>query len=235
VRCIFLALLLLGCGDDVSFSVNMHPRFVRQPFKDAGVDALYRSKNVNLYALGDSILDGAGASDVAHQVQSLMALSYPGIITDASAGGRDLRFYAVDAARRTQVVGIIAAINPKVTEVWINLMVNDYTNADWNPTDYTAAYAAFVDELHVALPSATIYCQTATYRHDPTPNNALGFNLQDYRDAAEAALLDRPGIRLVPGRYFADIADADMSDVVHFNDSGNAKYATAIAGTVDWP
>jgi hypothetical protein len=229
-----IILLLASCGDDVGFGVNMHPRFGQVPFVDAGVDALYRSRHVNFYAFGDSILDGAGASDAAHQVQSILALRYPGIITDASAGGRDLRFYAVDAARRTQVVGIIAAINPKVTDVWINLMVNDYTNATWNPTDYTAAYVAFVDELHAAVPSATIYCQTATYRHDPTPNNALGFNLQDYRDAAEDALLDRPGVRLIPGRYFADITDADMSDVVHFNDAGNLKYADAITGAVNW-
>jgi lysophospholipase L1-like esterase len=191
-----------------------------------------RPRLTGLFTLGDSILAGAQASSPERRVGALLRASYPGTITDASAGGRTLYFYAHDEARRAQLVARIASGKP--SEVWLALGVNDYTAASWTAGAYGQAYARLVDDLRVVLPGSKIFCQSPLWRHDPTPPNRHGDTLADFREAARVACEGKPDVIHVDGLRLGCLGKADMADVVHLNDAGQARYATAIRTIIGW-
>jgi lysophospholipase L1-like esterase len=121
-------------------------------------------------------------------------------------------------------VSRIADFNPSV--IWLAIGTNDYGLNKWAAAAFGAAYAAILDKLHAAMPSAVIYAQTPLLRADEAAN-ASGSTLGDYRTQIATAVSTRTSFAtLVDGT--AIMTTASLSDGVHPTTAGHLLYANYV-------
>lgn len=187
-------------------------------------DGLSPSNRLLVY--GDSIASGAFASN--HQSESWIALVRAAYAPDTLAveawGYRALYDDAHDATARAAFVSLLASYAPAI--IWLAIGTNDYGLNKWSASAFGTAYAALLDDLHTALPSAAIYCQTPLLRTNEASNGS-GSTTGDYRTAIATAQSTRSSYAtLVDGT--AIMTTASLTDGVHPSTAGHALYASAV-------
>ncbi len=178
-----------------------------------------------LLLYGDSIAVGADATDPATEGWGyLISEDWMGQVIQEAFGYRSLNDDASDSTARAAFVAKVAAASPSA--VWLAIGTNDYGLNKWSAASFGTAYAALLDDLHTALPSATIYCQTPIVRSTETANGS-GSTLGNYRTQISTAQSSRTGYAvLVDGT--AILTTGDLDDGVHPTTAGHALYYAAV-------
>lgn len=175
---------------------------------------------------GDSITVGGNATTPAAQgyVPLVRAAYAPDSVAVEGWGYRALYDDCVDATARAAFVAKVVAWAPE--RLWMAIGTNDYGLNKWTAAAFGTAYAALLDDLHAALPSATIFAQTPLLRTTETANGS-GSTLGDYRTAIATAVSTRTAYAtLVDGT--AIMTTASLADGVHPTTAGHALYASAV-------
>lgn len=179
-----------------------------------------------LLIYGDSISVGSFGSPVTQNAWATLvrAAAEPDSVAVEGWGFRSLYDDAANGTLRAAFVSVMAAYAP--SKIWLAIGTNDYGLNRWAAAAFGTAYAAFLDDLHAALPSATIYCQTPILRTTETANGS-GSTLGDYRTQIGTAQSTRSAYAtLVDGTAF--MTTASLTDGVHPSTAGHALYATAV-------
>lgn len=179
---------------------------------------------------GDSITVGGNATTPTGQgYPALVRAAYaPDSVAVEAYGYRSLKDDAIDATARAAFVAKIVAYAPE--RIWLAIGTNDYGLNKWTAANFGTAYAALLDDLHTALPSATIFCQTPLLRTTETANGS-GSTLGDYRTQIATAVSTRTGYAtLVDGT--AIMTTASLADGVHPTTAGHGLYATYVRGVL---
>lgn len=175
---------------------------------------------------GDSIAVGAYADPVhedAWAIQVRRAYSPDSVVIEAQ-GNRSLHDDCNTAGLRAAFVAKIVALAP--ARIWLAIGTNDYGLNKWSAASFGTAYAALLDDLHTALPSATIWAQTPLLRTTETANGS-GSTLGDYRTQISTAVSTRTAYcTLVDGT--AIMTTASLTDGVHPSSAGHTLYADAV-------
>lgn len=179
-----------------------------------------------LVIYGDSIASGHQGSPLTGSAWATKVRTSSG--SDSVAveawGYRSLYDDCANGTLRAAFVSLIAAYAP--AKIWLAIGTNDYGLNKWSAASFGTAYAALLDDLHTALPSATIYCQTPILRTTETANGS-GSTLGDYRTQIGTAQSTRSAYAtLVDGTAF--MTTASLTDGVHPSTAGHALYATAV-------
>lgn len=178
---------------------------------------------------GDSITAGAFADPVHEDgwaIQVRRAYAPDSLVIEAQ-GSRSLYDDCNTAPLRAAFVAKIVALAP--ARIWLAIGTNDYGLNKWSAASFGTAYAALLDDLHTALPSATIFAQTPLLRTTETANGS-GSTLGNYRTQITTAVSTRTAYcTLVDGT--AIMTTASLTDGVHPSSAGHALYA-AYAQTV---
>lgn len=136
-------------------------------------------------------------------------------------GTRSLFDDANTSFLQDRFVSRIADFSPSV--IWLAIGTNDYGLNKWAAAAFGTAYAAVLDKLHAALPSAVIYAQTPLLRTTETANGS-GSTLGNYRTQIANAVSTRTSFAtLVDGT--AIMTTASLVDGVHPSTAGHALYA----------
>jgi len=186
-----------------------------------------------LFVYGNSIASGGNATSTPIDAwDSLLRADYTDILIDAY-GFRTLWDNANTALLRAALVARIAATAP--TLIWLAIGTNDYALNKWSAAAFGAAYAALLDDLHAALPSATIYCQTPILRVAPASEapNGSGSTLGDYRTQIATAQSTRgPWAALVDGTAIVAAGPDYDADGIHLTTTGHATYYASVKTTL---
>lgn len=175
---------------------------------------------------GDSITIGQDSSPVG---QNAWAMLVRAAKTDhqfslEAWGTRSLFDDASSAFFQDQLVARLKEFNPSV--IWLAIGTNDYGLNKWAASAFGTAYAAVLDKLHAAMPSAVIYAQTQLLRSDESAN-ASGSTLGDYRTQISTAVSTRTAYAtLVDGT--AIMTTASLVDGVHPSTAGHLLYANYV-------
>ena len=194
-----------------------------------------------LVLVGDSILTGFLVSNFFTKSQTaLLRLDFPttgtGGVATHCAGTDSLN--NINATGMAAIVAQIAAACDGTSSniIWIALGTNDYGASPTSAATFQANYASFVDQLHAAVPGATIICQSPIQRIAPSTEAANGFGntLGDYRTAINTVVSTRTGFcTYVEGAAGAIVSNVNMaSDGIHLLDAGAAQYKAFIKTTL---
>lgn len=174
---------------------------------------------------GDSIAVGDGSLYPTSQAWPVLLRADLPVAVEAW-GYRSLYDDANTAELRAALVAQLASFAPGA--VWLAIGTNDYGLNKWAAAAFGAAYAALLDDLHTALPDATIYCQTPLLRGTETANGS-GSTLGDYRTQIATAQSTRTDWAvLVDGTAMLELTDLS-ADQIHPTTAGHALYAAAVA------
>lgn len=127
------------------------------------------------------------------------------------------------------IVNHIAAVHP--TDIWCQLGVNDYLNANWTAVNFGTAYAATLDALHARLPSAQIYVQTLTNTQEESTANAQGDLPSAFRTQQTNACNARSWCILVDGTTM--FPSSCLIDGVHPAGDCEIGYARAVLSILE--
>lgn len=210
---------------------------------DSNTTLMARPANTNRITLyGDSITSGADDSDPprhswAAQVRAARYAQNGSPVNLVAWGSRALYDDANTSQLRAALVAEIALLSPSI--VWLAIGTNDYgiSGGKWSAASFGTAYAALLDDLHTALPSAAIYCAAPIARIAPASEaaNSFGSTLGDYRTQISNAAAARPS--------YATYADATSwvsagnmnTDGIHPLAAGHTEYATQVKATLGIP
>jgi lysophospholipase L1-like esterase len=193
----------------------------------------------HLTVYGDSIPSGADSTGTKDGwVQRLREAreANDGSTTNLVAWGyRALYDDANTSQLRAALVAEIASQSPAL--IWLAIGTNDYGLAPWTAAAFGTAYGALLDDLHAALPSAAIYCQSPIDRISPAAEtaNALGSTMANYRTQISNAASARPGYcTYVTGVGMVSSGNYD-TDGVHPLTAGHTEILTAIKSVLGVP
>jgi len=197
----------------------------------AAMTAVSESPTNRLVIYGDSIAVGANSTVPPKDGWAVLLRAERG--TDSTMveayGYRSLHLDASDSTKRAAFVAKIQAMSPSI--LWIAIGTNDYGLTKWTDTQFGAAYAALLDDLHAAMPSLVIYCQTPIVRTGEPTANGNGLYLSDFRTAISNAVSSRSAwATLIDGT--AILTTSDLADGVHPTTAGHATYAAFVAGVL---
>jgi hypothetical protein len=219
---------IVGCFVDAVFI----------PARDAVTDAPLVDGPI-LVGVGDSILSGllpAYTSEPSEDGGSqIVRRRWPGsMIIDATASNCFQPTIATAAARAAYIAKLVAA---GCTSLWIEHGLNDYLVGTWvNVGAFQTAYAAFVDELTLAVPGILIYCQTPIFQQNEAAVNTKGELLSQYRTAitnvANARLFSAAAGRcvLIAGTAIMPYNATNFADSYHPSAIGHGIYGDYISG-----
>lgn len=200
--------------------------FIQTLRANAAVTQVHLSPVNRLLVYGDSISCGGNATTVMSDAWAVKvrAASYPNSVAFEGWGYRSLWDDASDSTKRAAFVANLVAYAP--VKIWLAIGTNDYGLNKWSAAAFGAAYAALLDGLHAALPSATIYCQSPILRSTETANGS-GSTMGNYRTQISTAASARSGYcTFVDGTAF--MTTGSLADGVHPTSAGHALYATAV-------
>lgn len=178
-----------------------------------------------LLLYGDSIT--AGYSDSTNNGQKAYGslLRNAGRATMMEAYGyRALKDDATDSVARAAFVSRITGYAPNA--IWLAIGTNDYGLNRWSATSFGTAYAALLDDLHAALPSVPIFCQTPLVRSSEGSNSFTN-TLTEYRSQISTICTARPWTTLVDGTQI--LTTSDLADGIHPSTAGHVKYENFVA------
>ena len=207
-------------------SATLFGTYVVRVESDAELTQVNLTPTNRMLVYGDSIASGYGATPCSENGwASIVRQAYsPDSLAVEAWGYRSLYYDANTAGLRAAFVAAIAAYSP--SSIWLAIGTNDYGLNKWSAASFGTAYAALLDDLHTALPSATIYCQTPLLRTTETANGS-GSTLGDYRTQIGTAVSTRTAYAtLVDGTAF--MTTASMLDGLHPNTAGHALYGAAV-------
>ena len=183
-----------------------------------------------LLIYGDSIAVGADATNPATEGWGyLISEDWAGQTIQEAYGSRSLNDDASDSTARAAFVAKVAAASPSA--VWLAIGTNDYGLNKWTAANFGTAYAALLDDLHTALPSATIYCQTPLTRFSPASEaaNGSGSTLGNYRTQIATAQAARSSYcTLVAGPNVITDSALMNTDGIHPLATGHATIYAAV-------
>ena len=177
---------------------------------NAPMDRVTVAQSNRLVIYGDSISVGANATIAARDGWAMLVRGA--------------------ASYRAAFVAKIVAWNP--AKFWMCIGTNDYGLNRWTAANFGTAYAALLDDLHTALPSMQIYCQTPLLRSVETANGS-GSTLGNYRTQITTAVSTRAWATLVDGT--AIMTTGSLADGVHPTDAGHVLYAAAVKTVLGIP
>lgn len=187
-----------------------------------------------LLIYGDSIAVGADATNPATEGWPyLISTNWPGQTIVEAFGYRSLNDDAVDSTARAAFVAKVAAAAPAA--IWLAIGTNDYGLNTWSAASFGTAYAALLDDLHTALPSALIYCQTPLTRFSPASEaaNGSGSTLGAYRTQITTAQAARTGYcTLVDGTAMITSSAEMDTDGIHPLTTGHATAHAYVKGVL---
>lgn len=192
----------------------------------ASMTAVSSSPTNRLVVYGDSISVGANSTVPPRDAWAVLVRTARGTASTVvdGYGYRSLYLDASSAGVRASFVAAIQALSPSI--LWNAIGTNDYGLNKWSAADFGTAYAAVLDDLHAAMPSLVIYCQTPIVRTSEVANT-YGNTLGDYRSVISTAVSSRTSFcTLVDGT--AILTTADLADGVHPTTAGHALYATYV-------
>ena len=193
-----------------------------------GTTMLTPSVSNRLVIYGDSIAVGANATYPTHEGWAAKLRTLRGNVAVEAWGYRSLYDDCVDSTARAAFVTQMASYSPSL--IWLAIGTNDYGLNKWSAASFGTAYAALLDDLHTALPSAAIYCQTPVIRTTETANGN-GSTLGAYRTQIATAQAARSGYcTLVDGTAILTVGDLD--DGVHPSTAGHATYYASVKATL---
>lgn len=196
----------------------------------AAMTAVTESPSNRLVIYGDSIAVGGNSTVPVRDGWPVLLRTERGADSTVveAYGYRSLNLDAADGTKRAAFVAKIQAMNPAV--LWLAIGTNDYGLNKWSAASFGTAYAATLDDLHAAMPSLLIYCQTPLLRTSETANGS-GSTLGDYRSQISSAVSTRTSYcTLVDGT--AILTTGQLSDGVHPTTAGHAAYAAYVAGVL---
>jgi lysophospholipase L1-like esterase len=202
--------------------------FVTDVKANATLTPVTPSPTNRVVVYGDSILVGDACTTATKEAWPMLtrAAYYPNSLAVEGFGYRMLKTDCLNSTLRAAFVAKMTAYAP--ARIWLAIGTNDYGLSGWTAAAFGTAYAALLDDLHTALPSATIFCQTPIVRATETANSN-GSTLGDYRSAISTAVSTRTGYAtLVDGTAIVTLSD--LADGTHPTTAGHAKYATYVRG-----
>lgn len=179
-----------------------------------------------LVIYGDSIAVGSEATVEQRDAWARLVATdrYPNPTAVEAFGFRSLFDDAANGTLRATFVSRLAAYNPALIVLAIG--TNDYGLNKWSAASFGTAYAALLDDLNTALPSAEIFCVSPTVRTSEVANGS-GSTLGDYRTQIATAVSTRTAYATyIDGQPI--IVTGDLVDTVHPNTTGHGKIATEI-------
>ena len=126
----------------------------------------------------------------------------------ATAAGRDSLTAAI--AKRLQA--------HQAQIVYVQAGVNDYAYATCSPAQLTEYYRRWLPQLREALPHARLFVETDGPKADEKPN-ALGFTLQQYREAEAAGAQGFASVVQGSGLWKL----SDLADGTHLSQAGDTQ------------
>jgi len=137
-----------------------------------------------LVIYGDSIVAGLKALAPCTASWAMMVRAYRGSILSDGVGGRAWFNVCHNAgAINAAIAEIIQEVDGTGTnQIWFALGTNDYGLSLWTAAAMQTALGTFIDALHAALPTVTIFLATPIPRV-PETANAVGSTLPNYRTA----------------------------------------------------
>jgi lysophospholipase L1-like esterase len=240
------ATLPAGSGKTVelvagSQAFNTYPyilgTYLRKATFNAAATKLTPTPTNPLVCYGDSITIGANSSSPPGQAWPVLvrqAYAATGTTRVEGWGSRSLYDDANTGTLRAALVALLTADSPAI--IWIAIGTNDYGLNKWSAASFGTAYAALLDDLHTAAPSATIYCQSPIQRISPASEaaNGSGSTLGNYRTQISTAVSTRSAYAVyVEGAAGAIVSDANMdTDGIHPKTAGQAQYAAFVETTL---
>jgi lysophospholipase L1-like esterase len=182
---------------------------------------------------GESIAVGGNADITTKEAWViLLRQAYaPKSVALEGSGYRALFSDCHDSTARAAFVAKMVAYAP--ARIWLAIGTNDYGLNQWSAASFGTAYAALLDDLHAALPSALIYAQTPLLRSSEAAN-PWGSTLGDYRAQISTAVSTRTGYcTLVDGT--AIMTTGDLVDGIHPSTAGHALYAAYVQTVLGIP
>ena len=176
-----------------------------------------------LFIDADSIGQGIGASvPVFEGWTALLRDHWRGSVMVEGWAGRQLYDIAGDSTKRSNQVAYVTAQNPSV--YILDLMVNDWQQANWSASAFGTGLAAYLDALHTAAPSLKIYVKSAIVAPNETSANSAGSTLPDYRSAEATVCSSRTWVTCVDGSVMLTLSDLTG---LHPHTRGHAKLEAA--------
>jgi lysophospholipase L1-like esterase len=173
---------------------------------------------------GDSITAGGNATNSeTTSFVPLLRNTYSHSVMLEAWGYRSLHEDTNTTPLRTALVNRIASSSPAI--FWIPIGSNDYGLNKWSAANFGTAYSALLDDLHTALPSMRIVCQTPFARSSEAANS-FGNTLGNYRTQVTTACSNRSYAIIVDDSTLA--GTSDMDDGVHPTTAGHTKIAVGI-------
>ena len=206
--------------------VNSPGAFITKVRGNAAMTQVNLTPSNRVVIYGDSIACGQDATPLHEDSWAIQVRRayYPDSIALEATGGTALWVDCVDATARGVFVAQIVAYAPE--RIWLAIGTNDYGLNLWTAANFGTAYAALLDDLNTALPSATIFAQTPLLRSVETANG-LGSTLGDYRTQIATAQSTRSSYcTLVDGT--AIMTTASLADGVHPTTAGHTLYANYV-------
>ena len=197
---------------------------------NAALTQQFPSAANRMLVYGDSISVGGNTTVLMQEAWVLLvrAALYPRSVALEGWGYRALYDDCLDATARAAFVAKVAAYNP--SQFWLAIGTNDYGLNKWSAASFGTAYAALLDDLHTALPTLVIYCQSPILRSVETANGS-GSTMGNYRTQISTAAAARSSYcTFVDGTSF--MTTANIPDGVHPNTAGHALFASAVLGVV---
>ena len=190
---------------------------------NAAITQTFPAPTDRILVIADSI--GVGANSLTPNTDGwalkLRALRSVKSTVLEAYGFRSLWDDCQNSTKRAALVARITELAP--AKLYIALGINDYGLSKWSATDFGAAYAALLDDLHVALPSLVVWCQTPIVRGVETQITVGYGTLSDYRSQINAVAASRSSYcATVDGTSI--LTTGDLDDGVHPTTAGHVKY-----------
>lgn len=144
--------------------------------------------------------------------------------------------HTINSAKLSAVAARIAAASPKY--IWVEAGVNDlwmYNTSALTTAEFSTLYAAFVDALNAAAPSAKIICQTLFPMFGSTADwdNGVGGTLYGFRQAVRDVAAARSSYCIVVEGTDLVTPGQIGGDGIHLTQAGRDSWAQGIDATLD--
>lgn len=193
---------------------------------DAAMTQVGADVSPSVLVYGDSIAVGDGATTVMENAWIMQVRA--GMTVGAAAWG--WRTLYEDASTTEKRAVFVQSIEDwGASTIWLAIGTNDYGLNKWTAAEFGAAYAQLIDDIHTALPSVEIYCQSPLVRSSEAANGK-GSTLGDYRSQISTACSTRAWANYIDGESILLVAD--LADGVHPSSAGHTKYADYVSGVL---
>lgn len=215
-----------GLQSSPSQSLTPFGTFFVSAKSDAVMTVITPSPTNRILVYGDSIAVGGNSTTPESQAWPMIVRNAyaPKSLALEAFGYRSLNIDTMTPTKRAAFVAKLVAYAPE--RIWFAIGTNDYGLSRWSAASFGTAYAATLDDLHAALPSATIFAQTPLVRGSEVVN-VWGNTLSDYRAQIVTVQSTRSSfVTLIDGTSILTLSD--ISDGVHPTTAGHVKYATFV-------